>query len=105
MREFDKYEFYGPGHRFGGAGHVIGFLFMLAILGLLVYIAIATFRRTRGFGSVPPRSLAVPPAAPPAGEAQTLVSPGVTPLEVAKMRYARGEITREEFETLRQDLQ
>ena len=101
MRGFDKYEFYGPGHRFGGAGYLIGFLFMLAILGLLVYIAIATFRRTRGFGSVPPRA----PAAPPAGEAQTLVSPGVTPLEVAKMRYARGEITREEFETLRQDLQ
>jgi len=102
MRDFDKYQqFYGPGHRFGGAGYLIGFLFMLAVLGLLVYIAIATFRRTRGFGSVPKGS----PAAPPAGEAQTLVSPGVTPLEVAKMRYARGEITREEFENLRQDLQ
>ena len=101
MRDFDKFQFYGPSHRFGGAWHLIGFLFMLAILGLLVYIAIATFRRTRAFGTVAP----TPPAVPPAGDAPTLVSPGVTPLEVAKMRYARGEINREEFETLRQDLQ
>ena len=27
-----------------------------------------------------------------------------TPLEIARRRYARGEITREEFEKLRQDL-
>lgn len=102
MRELEKYRIDESGRRFEGAWHLVGFLFMLAILGLLVYIAIATFRRTRGFGSVPTR----PAAAPPAGEAPTMVSPAaLTPLEVAKMRYARGEITREEFETLRQDLQ
>ena len=27
-----------------------------------------------------------------------------SPLEIAKMRYARGEITREEFEQLKKDL-
>ena len=29
----------------------------------------------------------------------------VSPLEIAKDRYARGEITREQFEQLRKDLQ
>jgi uncharacterized membrane protein len=101
MRDFDKYQFYGPGPRFFGAGHLIGFLFMLAILGLLIYIAIATFRRTRGFGTV----ARGPAAGPPSSESPTLASPAFTPLEVAKMRYAKGEITKEEFETLRQDLQ
>ena len=31
-------------------------------------------------------------------------SPSKTPLEIAKERYARGEITREEYEQLRRDL-
>ena len=30
--------------------------------------------------------------------------PGETPLEILKARYARGEITREEYEQMRQDL-
>ena len=101
MRGFDDPRFYGPGPRFHGAWHLIGPLFMLVILGLLVYIALMTFRRTRGFGSVPAGSSAVAPAP----EASTLPAGQQTPLEVAKMRYARGEITKEEFETLRQDLQ
>ena len=101
MRDFDKYRIYGPGPRFGGAWHLLGFLFMLAILGMLIYITIATFRRTRGFGTV----ATGPGAAPPRSDAPTVVSPAAGPLDVAKMRYARGEITREEFETMRQDLQ
>ena len=32
-------------------------------------------------------------------------SQGDSPLEIAKRRYARGEISREEFETLKRDLQ
>jgi uncharacterized membrane protein len=74
---------------------------MLLILGMLIYLTITTFRRTRGFGSVQAGTAAV--GRP--DEATTLVSTPQSPLEVAKMRYARGEITREEFETLRQDLQ
>ena len=31
--------------------------------------------------------------------------PGARPLDVAKERYARGEITREEFEQLKKDLE
>jgi putative membrane protein len=31
-------------------------------------------------------------------------SEGRTPLDIAKERYARGEITREQFEQLREDL-
>ena len=32
-------------------------------------------------------------------------SPGETPLDIAKRRYARGEITKEEFEELKRDLE
>lgn len=97
MHGFDEIYFYGPGRGFFGAWHLIGPLFMLLILGLLVYFAIMTFRRTRGFGSVPAEAASVPASGSPAA--------AQTPLEVAKMRYAKGEITRDEFETLKQDLQ
>ncbi len=32
-------------------------------------------------------------------------APGETPLDIARARYARGEITREQLEQLRQDLE
>ena len=38
-----------------------------------------------------------------AGSATT--APSESPLEIAKRRYAAGEITREQFEDLRRDLQ
>ena len=101
MRDFDHFRYYGPGPRYSGAWHLIGPLLMLLILGMLLYLTITTFRRTRGFGSVGPGTAAV--GRP--DEATTVVSPPQSALEIAKMRYARGEITREEFETLRQDLQ
>ena len=101
MRGFDELRYFGPGPRGFGLWHLMGPLFMLLILGLLVYLAIMTFRATRGFGTVRPGGSVV--TSPPEGAPGT---PAVqTPLEVAKMRYARGEISREEFETLRQDLQ
>lgn len=99
MRGFDEMYFYGPGPRFFGAWHLIGPLFMLLILGLLVYVTIQTFRRTRGFGSVPAGTATMTASGTPE------VAVPQTALEVAKMRYAKGEITREEFETLKQDLQ
>ena len=101
MRDFDHFRYIEPGPRHFGAWHLIGPLFMLLILGMLVYLTIMTFRRTRGFGSVPAGAAVIDRPS----EAPTLVSTPDSPLEVAKMRYARGEITREEFETLRQDLQ
>jgi putative membrane protein len=52
------------------------------IIGLIVWAVVAVSRREG------------PPAA---GEKRT-------PLDIAKERYARGEITRDEFERLRKDL-
>ncbi len=41
---------------------------------------------------------------PPQGFAQRPAGPLESPLDIAKRRYAAGEITREEFEQLRRDL-
>ncbi|MBI2912699.1 MAG: SHOCT domain-containing protein [Chloroflexi bacterium] len=68
-----------------------GGLFMLlfwgSIIALIVWGVQAATRRETG-QSQPPQSSA--------GRA--------TPLEIAKERYARGEIGREEFEQIRKDL-
>ena len=39
-----------------------------------------------------------------AGQRNTPVGPTITPLELAQRRYAMGEISREEFEQVRQGL-
>ena len=39
------------------------------------------------------------------GHAQSAATPPRTPLEIAKERYARGEIGRDEFEQLKRDLE
>jgi putative membrane protein len=93
MRGYPDHMFYGP--RLLGGG--LSFLMTLMILGLLVYLVVLLRRepgnRARGSSAAP----SDPP--PPA-------SPGLlTPSEVVKMRYARGEITREEYETIRKDLE
>jgi uncharacterized membrane protein len=93
MRQFPNYPMYGPRAEYP-VWHLIGGLVMLAILGMLVYLTITMIRRNRSG-----RATVVPPVATPMAPATV-----PTPLEIAQMRYARGEITREEYETLRQDL-
>jgi len=39
------------------------------------------------------------------GHAQSAATPPRTPLEIAKDRYARGEISRDEFEQMKRDLE
>lgn len=77
---------------------LIGWLVPLLLLGLIVYAVVQVADRGRG-GAVaysPPQPGA--PAAPPVpGRAET-------PLDVAQRRYASGEISREEFVRLRDDL-
>ena len=90
MRGFPGHYYYGP--RFFSGG--LGLLLSLLILGLLIYLVLL-IKRDRE--QSPALSTSREPA--PAG-------PGpLTPMEVLKMRYARGEISREEYETMRRDLE
>lgn len=91
MRGFPEHHFYGPRPFFGG----LGLLLMLLILGLLVYLVMQVRR-----GSDRTTAVATGTDTPPADR------PGLlTPAEVIRMRYARGEITREDYETMRKDLE
>jgi putative membrane protein len=69
---------YGPGvfHWRGTMG-----LLFIAAVGLIVYLVVRGETKKKQGG----------------GDAET-------PLEIAKKRYARGEISREEFEQLKKDL-
>lgn len=93
MREYPQH-FGGP--RFFGGG--FGVLFALIVIGLLLYLVVQS-RRDRD-----DRQTVVAPTSP-TGAGIPPATPGLeTPGEVIRMRYARGEITREEFELMRQDL-
>jgi putative membrane protein len=65
---------------FGGAWMM---LFWAAVVGLVVWLVIRLTRRSDTNGRDDGRR---------------------TPLEIARERYARGEISREEFEQIRKDL-
>lgn len=93
MRGSGGHHFYGgPGPRFFPGG--FSFLLLLLILGLLVYLVMLARRdsgRTRAVAA--PLDSPLPPPGP------------ATPADILKMRYARGEITREEHETMRRDIE
>ncbi|HEX2053088.1 MAG TPA: PDZ domain-containing protein [Actinomycetota bacterium] len=73
-------------------------LFGLLITGALVALIVILVRRDRA-GLKPPLATAAPaPATPLAGETRS------DPLDLLRLRYARGEITREEFLTMSADL-
>ena len=83
-------QYHGPGHGFFGQWTRMmpfgGFFFwILTILAVITLIAVISKRRRSG-----------PVENPPGRE---------TPLEILKKRYARGELTKEEFERMKQDLQ
>jgi putative membrane protein len=69
---------------FYGGWMIFGFLFFVAIVGLVIWAVVTLTRRG------------------------TLSSGGGDrrmPLDIAKERYARGEITRDEFERIKKDLE
>lgn len=68
---------YGPWGMMGGYGGVIMWVLFLVVIVLVIYLIM---KRAR-----------------PAGA-------GETPLDILKKRYAKGEITKEEFEQMRKDL-
>lgn len=73
----------GMGWGFG----LLGLFFMLVFWGLLILAAVWVVRAL--FGNVPPRQ----------GK-----SPSQNPREILDQRYARGEITREQYEIMKRDI-
>lgn len=73
----------GPYYGWGWGGMIVGGILMLlfwaAIIALIVWV-VRTLSRPSGASSTS------------------------TPLDIAKVRYARGEITKEQFEQLKKDL-
>jgi len=66
-----------------GVGGIFMWLIVLALIFFVVYIFIIRGRKSGGL---------LPP-------------PHETPLDILKKRYAKGEISKEEFESLKRDLQ
>lgn len=92
---------FGPGPWGPGRGHMVwpfaGLLFWALLIGLVVLVAVLLAKR---------RDERDATAAAPVGPTAPAPVSGVgSPMDVARMRYARGELTKEEFEALRQDLQ
>ena len=76
----------------GWIGMILGMLVPLALLILGVLIVVWLVSSSRGT------------AGHPGGGAPGGVSREHSPMDIARERYARGEISREEFEQLRKDL-
>jgi putative membrane protein len=72
-----------PGWGFMGIGFILMILFWVIVIGLIIW-------GTRHFRTQ--------------NNMHNLSMGGKTPLEIAKERYARGEITKEQFEQLKKDL-
>ncbi len=76
----------GMGMGMGWGGMWFGGIFWLLILGLIIWIAVTLVNNSRRRDDthyLPPKTDA---------------------LEILKQRYARGEISREEFERMKRDL-
>lgn len=71
---------------FGWGGMWIGWLFWLVILGVVIWAVVTLVNRTSGENR----------SNPPANRE--------TPLEILKKRYARGEITKEEYREMKNNL-
>jgi putative membrane protein len=74
-------EGWGPMMNFGYGGMFMGILLFAILIAALVYwLAMEAKSKTKGM-------------------------PGETPLDILKKRYARGEITKDEFERIKKDLE
>lgn len=76
----------GWGYGFGWIGLILGALLLLLVLGGLLALIFLVSRSSSG--SAPPTSR----------------SDSNRALDILKERYSRGEITKEEYEQMRQDL-
>ena len=78
----------GMGFGLGGFGLIIMLIFWVVIIGLAVWFLSTLFPRATNQASN---------TSPQAGRTES-------PLEVLQRRYARGEITKAEYEEMRRDL-
>jgi putative membrane protein len=70
-----------------GGGMWFGWIFWLVIIGLIVWLLINQSNRSRN-------------------QTQDQMNPHLeSPLDILKKRYAKGEITKEQFEEMKKDLQ
>ncbi len=74
--------YWRPGMMHFGFGGIFMWILFLVIIGLVVYLVVRNQKKLSS------------------GEHHE----GVSPLDIAKKRYARGEISKEEFEQLKRDL-
>ena len=81
----------GWGLGFGFIGMLLNLLFVVALLASVVLLGAWLWRRVSAGGQSEPRSL-IQPGTP------------ASPKEVAALRYARGEITREQYQQILTDL-
>ncbi len=81
------------GFGFGWGGMILGGLMMLLFWGVIIALIVLALRALSRSGS----GRTTPPAGP-SGQA------GDQALEILRERYARGEITKDEYTTMRQDL-
>ncbi len=91
-----------------GFGHGLGLLmpflflgriFMLVLLGLLIWGLIRMFTRGKHY-SIPPRYNPVPPTYAPGQQPSQLSA-----MEILRQRYARGEIDAATFDSMRERLE
>jgi len=86
------------GFGFGGASFLLMFIFWVVVIAVAIWLLSSLFPRATGDSS----SRTTMPFDAARG------APGDTPsesaLEILKHRYARGEISRAEFEQMRHDL-
>jgi putative membrane protein len=78
------------GFGFGGLGMIFMLVFWVAIIALAVWLLSNIFPRAVNNSSAPATT----------GRSDLSESP----LEILKQRYARGEINREQYETMKQDI-
>ena len=69
---------------FMGGGMWFGWLFWIVIIGLVIFLIVRLTNQKTGSQNIQSNE---------------------SPLDVLKKRYARGEITKEEFESMKNDLQ
>jgi hypothetical protein len=80
----------GQGHR---PLRILLFVLFLALIGTVIWLVVREVQRRR----------VQPLAAPPSGGVAVTAAPDAS-VEQVRMRYARGEITRDEYVQLTQDL-
>ena len=86
----------GLGFGFGGWLWMIGMmLLVVGIIVLVVWVAGRALSGTQGGAAAPPTAGYAAPALPPTPD----------PVEVLRMRFARGEITQDEFLAAKQVLE